>query len=152
MPKSYWPWYVAGALVAALPALVSVESRLYSFGLLGVGWLMIMVGLWRHGPSRPSTAVTLLLVTNIAFWVSFGLWRLRPQLIGPLEQPGLDPFSLAVSVWLLAFLASACYEAFILIRGLSQTAERQISYVGLAGVALQVPLTIRVIYSMIQGV
>ena len=152
MSKGCLTLYAVGALVSALAALVNLENRVLSFGLLGVGLACIATASWISGVSRPLTAIAMVFVTNLAFWMSFGLWRIRPTLIGPTTGIGIDPFGLAVSVWLFVFLGCVIYESMVLIRGLGDGAQRQVSAMGLAGVVLQIPITIRVIYGMVQGI
>lgn len=144
--------YAIGALVSAMAGLLTVENRFYSFGLLALGLMCMAAACWLSGVWRPSTAVSLLLVTNATFWLSFAMWRIRPRLIGPTADAGLDPFSLAVSVWLIVFAACLIYEGFVLIRGVSDGTHRRVAVVGLIGAVLQVPTTMRVIFTMLQGV
>jgi len=149
MAKSTFLLYGAGVVFATLPGLVTIESRALSFGPLGLGILFFGAASWLSGVSRPVTALTLMLVTNVSFWLSYGLWRaVRPQIV----QVGIDPFSAAISLWLLVFLGCALYECVVLVWGLSDRQQRQLSMIGLAGTAIQVPVTIRLIYGMIQGV
>ena len=144
--------YSFGALVSASAALLNIENRAYSFGLIGAGMACIVATSWISGAFRPLTALAIVVVTNLAFWMSFGLWRMRPQLIGPTAETGIDPFGLVVSVWLVVFAGCVIYECTVLIRGLGDGAQRQVSAMGLTGVVLQIPITIRVIYGMVQGV
>lgn len=152
MPKTCVALYALGAMVSASAGLLTVESRLYGFGLIGVGLAFLVAASWVSGGSRPLTAIAMVLATNLAFWMSFGLWRIRPKLIGPTTGIGIDPFGLAVTVWLFVFVGCVIYESIVLIRGLGDGAQRQVSAIGLAGVVLQIPITIRMIYAMIQGV
>jgi hypothetical protein len=147
--KSELLWYLLGVLLLAIPGLISVDNRFYYFGLLGLGWMSMVFALQQGGPTRPATAIALLLATNLAFWFSYGLWKLRPRIIGPVEVEGTDPFGIAVSV---AIIICTVYESFVLARSLSGTPQRQLSALGLAGVALQLPTTLRAIYILIRGV
>lgn len=152
MSKGCLSLYAVGALVSALPGLLNRESPVLCLGLLGVGLAFIVTASWISGPTRPLTAIAMVLATNLAFWTSFGLWRIRPTLTGPTAGIGIDPFALPVAVWFFVLLGCVIYESAILIRGLGDGAQRQASAMGLAGVALQIPITIRVIYGMVQGV
>lgn len=152
MSKTCLALYALGALVSALAALLNIENRVLGFGLIGAGLACIVAASWISGAFRPLTALATVVVTNLAFWMSFGLWRMRPQLIGPTAGTGLDPFSLVVSVWLVVFVGCVIYESIVLIRGLGDGAQRQVSAMGLVGVVLQIPVTIRVIYGMVQGI
>jgi hypothetical protein len=150
--KSGWFWYLLGVFLLALPGLISVDNRFYYFGVLGLGWISIVFALRQSGPTLPGTAIVLLLVTNLAFWLSYGLWKLRPHIVGPVQAEGTDPFGIAVAVWLIAIIICALYEIIILVRGISGTTQRYLSVVGLAGVVLQFPTTLRLIYSLIRGI
>ena len=150
--KSEWPWYLLGVVLLALPGLINVDNRFYYFGLLGLGWMTVVIALRQSGPLRPGTAIALLVVTNMAFWLSYGLWKLRPRIVGPVQTEGTDTFGIAVSVWLIAIIVCALYEGIVLVRGFSGTIQRHLSVVGLVGVVLQFPATGRLIYSMIRGV
>ena len=152
MSKTCLALYAVGALVSALAGLLNTENRVLSFGLLGAGLACMVAASWISGAFRPLTALATVVVTNLAFWMSFALWRMRPLLIGSTAGTGLDPFSLVVSAWLVVFVGCVIYESIVLIRGLGDGAQRQISAIGLAGVVLQIPITIRLIYGMIQGV
>ena len=152
MSKTCLVLYALGALVSASAALLNVENRGFGFGLIGVGLAFMVAASWINGAFRPVTALAIVVVTNLAFWMSFGLWRMRPQLVGATAGTGIDPFSLVVSVWLIVFVGCAIYEGAVLIRGLGDGAQRQVSAMGLAGFVLQIPITIRVIYGMVQGV
>lgn len=152
MTRANLALYALGALVSASAGLLNIENRVCEFGLILVGLALIGVASWVTGADRPVTAAALVVVTNLAFWMAFGLWRMRPQLIGPTGSTGIDPFSLVVSVWLIVFIGCMVYESIVLIRGLGDRPQRQISVIGLLGVVLQVPITIRFIYVMIQGI
>jgi len=150
--KSEWLWHLLGALLLALPGLISVDNRFYYFGLLGLGWLSVVVALRQGGPARPGTAIALLLATNLAFWFSYALWKLRPRIVGPVQAEGTDPFGIAVSIWLIAIVVCTLYEGIVLVRGLGGAPQRHLSAFGLVGVVLQLPTTMRAIYSLIGGV
>lgn len=152
MSKPCLALYALGAVVSASAALLTVENRAYGFGLIGAGLAFMIAASWMNGAFRPVTGLAIVIVTNLAFWMSYGLWRMRPQLIGQPSGTGIDSFSLAVSAWLLVFLGCAVYECIVLLRGIGDGAHRQVSAMGLAGVVLQIPLTLRFIYGMIQGV
>src|SRR5688572_30706871 len=76
--RSEWLWYLLGVLLLALPGLITVDNRLFYFGLFGAGWLCVVLALRANGIARPNSAIALLVVTNVAFWFSYGLCKLRP--------------------------------------------------------------------------
>ncbi len=150
--KSEWLSYLAGTVLLALPGLINVDNRFYYFSFLGLGWLSLVFTLRQSGLPRPGTAIALLVTTNLAFWLSYCLWKVRARIVGPVQTDGTDPFGLAVSIWLFAIIICAVYESVVLVRALVRSSQQQMSVLGLAGVALQVPTTLRFIYSMIRGV
>lgn len=150
--KSNWLCYVAGSIFLALPGLISVPNRLYFVGLLTAGWACTGFGLAKVGVWRPVSAVVLVLATNSAFWLSYGLFKLRPRLVGPVQAGGIDPFASAVSIWLVTLLICALYEGIVLTRGLCSARQRQLAAIGLVGALLQIPTTLRFVYTLIEGI
>jgi len=146
-------WYLLGMFVLALLGLINVSNRFYYFSILAIGWLSIIFAIRQSGLKQPITAIALLLTTNLAFWCSYGLWKLRPQIIGPVQSGGIDPFSIAVSFWLIMLIVCILYECVVFIRSITDMqGQRCLSVFGLVGVVLQVLITLKTIYLLICGI
>jgi len=150
--RGQWFWYALGLLLLALPGSFTTKSRPYFFGILGLGWLLIVLFLKHARYAPPGTALLLLVTSNAAFWLSYLLWRLRPRMMGPLGVEGTDSFGVALSIWLAVLLICTLYEGFVFLRGVGTAQQRQVSVLGLVGLMLQVTTTLRVIYLLLQGV
>jgi len=150
--KVKWLWNLLGVIILALPGLINVSNRFYYFALLGLGWVIVVFVLRQSVHKQPIDAIILLFTTNFAFWFSYVLWKLRPLIIGPVQSEGVDPFSIAISAWLIALIVCALYEFIVLVRGINKSKQRYLSMLGLVGVLLQFPITLKAIYSLINGI
>ena len=139
------------AAPAALPGFTA-DMRWASLAFLAVGIGILIVATVKNGSSRPRTALTLLIASNASFWLSYGLWLIRSKFLGPSPEAGIDPFAGSVAFWLILLLMSLLYEAVVFLRGLAINQERTTAVVGLLASAVQVLVTLRTIYGLVEGV
>jgi uncharacterized membrane protein (DUF373 family) len=138
-------------MLMAVPGLFTSETRL-SLVLMAAGCLFLLIATAQKGVSKPETALLLLISSNLSFWLSYGLWLLRPKLMGPPRTEGIDPFAGPVAFWLLVLVIFAIYEAVTFLVGMTRVQQRKIASVGLAAVVLQVLVTMRTVYNMVKGI
>jgi len=150
--KNEWIWLILGAFLLAISGIVTTNNRFYYFTTFGFGWVIVIYTLRKGGLMQPRTAITLLFVSNLAFWCSYGLWKLHAQIRGSIQMEGIDPFGIAVSIWLIVFVIIVLYEVIVFSRGLFDRFQRRLSTIGLICFALQFPITVRIIYTMLRGI
>jgi len=144
---------VIGGFLMAFPGLWVREARASWLIPLGVGLTLLIIAGAKAGWSRPRTVTLVLVTLNSSFWLSFLLWRLRTRFFGFDEGPGLDPFLGPVAGWALLLLSSIAYYVLVFLRAwVGRSEERGFLLVGIAGLVLQVLVTMRFIWEIIQGV
>lgn len=145
-----------GALLMCLPALFTSEMglvmRWVSIAFLFVGYGTFISAIFKNGWSKPETAMSLLLASNISFWASCGLYILRLKVIEPSPEEGIDAFAGPVAFWLILLVPFLLYEMFIFLRAIPANKSRTVAVIGLAACFVQVFVTLRMIYGFIQGV
>jgi hypothetical protein len=150
MPKL--AWFALGALLMSVPGLITERMRWAFFVLLAMGYVILIAATVRGSMSKPTTAIILAAATNIAFWLSYGLWMLRRAVAEPSAEAGIDPFAGPVAMWLLLFPTFLVYEAIVFVKGIVVNRERGVATIGMAAIVGQVLLTFRIIYRLIAGV
>jgi hypothetical protein len=138
-------------MLMAAPGLFTSETRL-SLVLMAAGCLLLLIATAQKGVSKPESALLLLTSSNLSFWLSYGLWLLRPKLMGPPPTEGIDPFAGPVAFWLLILVTFAIYEAATFLVGMTRLQQRKIASVGFAAVVLQALATMRMVYKMVEGI
>jgi hypothetical protein len=144
-------FFALGALLMSLPGFTA-PTRWASLAFLAAGYVILIVATVKNGASRPGTALMLLIASNVSFWLSFGLCLIRLKFVGPSPESGIDPFAGPVALWLYLLPTFILYEAVVFLRGLAVNQERKVAAVGLVACVVQVLLTLRTIYDLVQGV
>ena len=144
--------FVLGALLMCIPGLFTAGMKWAFVAFLGAGFLIFAMATVRNGSLKPVTAMVLLIATNVSFWASYGLWFLRLKYTGPSPERGIDAFAGTVALWLILLLIFLMYEAVVFVRGLAKDQERMTAAIGLVASAVQVLVTIRTAYGLVQGV
>ena len=144
--------YVIGAVLMALPGLFTTGVRFYFMALIASGYLLLVIATVKYEFTNPRTALLLLLVSNLSFWFSYGLWWLRPKLLGLAPEKGIDPFAGPLSLWLIVLLTFLVYEVAVFVTGMAANRQRVLAAIGLAAVVAQALITLRTIYVMANGV
>lgn len=144
--------YIIGALLMAIPGLFTTGMRFFFMAFVAAGYLLLITATVKYDFTKPKTALLLLIVSNLSFWLSYGLWLMRSRIVGQPPKEGIDPFAGPVSLWLVIFLTFVLYEAAIFLMGITVNRERSVAAVGLAAIVVQILVTMRTIYVMIQGV
>lgn len=145
-----WLCVATGIALLAATGLLAVENRFYCFGLSLLGWTLIVAGLRQAKLGQPTTALALVITSNLAFWGAVLLWRLRPRLINIPITEGIDPFALALGLWFLFFMGASVYELVIFCMNLKNS--MRLSIIGIVGVLLQTVTALKYVYELIQGV
>jgi hypothetical protein len=145
--------YLIGALLMAIPGLFRTSMRFWFVAYMAVGCLLLVTAAVRHEFTKPKTALLLLIMSNLSFWLSFALWRMRDTLVGPMPRySGIDPFVGPLVIWLAVLLVLATYETVVFAIGVIANRNRTLAAIGLVAVVVQVLVSVRSIYLMIQGV
>jgi hypothetical protein len=144
---------LTGALLMAIPGLFRTSIRFWFVACMAVGCLSLVTAAFRQEFTRPKTALLLLIVSNLSFWLSFALWRMRDTLVGPMPRySGIDPFVGPLVIWLAVLVLMATYQTVVFAVGVIANRNRTVAAIGLAAVVVQVLVSVRHIYLMIQGV
>ena len=144
--------FVLGALSMSLPGLFTAGVGWAFVGFLMVGYLTLIVATVTNGSSLPGTALKLLVASNISFWLGYGFWLIRLRVVGPSPRAGTEAFAGPVAVWLVLLITFIIYELIIFIRGFSANRERKTAAIGLVASVVQVLVTLRTAYGLVQGV
>jgi hypothetical protein len=107
-----------------------------------VGYATLIVAAVKNGASKPRTALTLLIVSNVAYWCSYGLFRTRLAFTRPVHLPSTDAFERPVALWGLTLVTFLAYELFIFVWALVAKRDRAIAALGLGAFVAQVLLTL----------
>ena len=145
-------FFVLGALLMCVPGLFTAGMKWAFVAFLAAGYVTLIVATVKNGGLRPRTALTLLIASNVSFWLSYGLWLIRLKFAGPSPESGIEAFAGPVALWLILFLTFLLYEAVVFLKGLATNQERTTAVIGLVAAIAQVLVTIRVVYRMVQGV
>lgn len=144
--------FVLGALLMCVPGLFTAGMRWAFAVFLGIGYVTFIVATIRNGASKPRTALTLLVASNVSFWLSFGLCLIRMKFVGPSVLGGVDAFAGPAALWVFLLPTFILYEAVVFLRGLAANKERKTAAIGLVACAVQVLITFRTAYGLVQGV
>ena len=147
---------VGAALFLILPGIVDDRGSLNAVGgsrpdvymiLLSVGFVCLLIALrFRTGVIR---GIELLLVTNICFWCSVGLWEFVPFSFefGDAESGFYDVFAF----WIFLFWCASLYEIVEFSFGILKRGSRRLATIGLIGVVVQVLTSMGFIMWVISG-
>src|SRR5205807_9143447 len=91
--------FALGTLLMSVPGLITEKMGWAFLVLLIVGYIILIVATVKNGGSRPVTALALLITSNVAFWLSYGLWLIRLKFVGPSPESGIDPFAGPLAIW-----------------------------------------------------
>jgi hypothetical protein len=117
-----------------------------------VGCLILIVATVKDGASKSETALALLVVSNAAYWLSYGLFRTRLAFTKPVHLPQPDIFVRpVVALWILILVIFLAYELFIFVWILLAKRERAIAALGLGASVAQVSLTLTNAYHLMSG-
>lgn len=144
--------FILGALLMAIPGLFTSGMKWAFVAFLVGGYVVLIVATMKNGGARPGTALTLLVASNLSFWLSYGLWLFRLKFMGASPLSGIEAFAGPVALWLVLLLTFLLYEAVVFVRGLAVNQERATAAVGLVASAAQVLITLRMAYVLVQGV
>jgi hypothetical protein len=144
-------FYGAGVMLMAIPGFFTTHSR-FAYLACMIGGLVLLAAAAGPQLTKPKTALLLLVITNLSFWLSVMFWIMRDRLIGLPHQTAIDPFVGPQLLWLLLFLIFVPYEVVVFLAGMIANRERKLAAIGATGVVAQVLITGRSIYLMLQGV
>jgi hypothetical protein len=144
--------FAIGALLMCVPGLFTAGMRWAFVAFLAVGYATLIVATVKSGGSRPGTALTLLIASNVSFWFSLGLAVIRIKVVGPSLLGGVDAFAGPAALWLYLLPTIILYEAIVFLRGVVANRERTVAAIGLIAAVVQVLVTLRFVYRMVQGV
>ena len=142
--------YMMGILLMALPGLLKTGTRFWFIGCMTVGTVLLIIATVKRGVTKPRTALQLLIISNLSFWLAIALLPVRNRLFGA-PPIGVHPFDGPLALWSLVFIVLVIYEVAIFLRGLLVKGDRLMAIVGLAAVVVQGAITLRSIYMWIQG-
>jgi hypothetical protein len=144
--------FVCGALVMSIPGLFTHGLRVASLLVLLAGFIVFITAVIRSGGLQPQSALWLLGASNLSFWGCLGMWQMRLHFAAPSKEGGVDVFAGTLSVWLVALLLLGLYELGVFSWGAISNRQRSVALIGLAAVLLQVLISIRAAYQILEGV
>jgi hypothetical protein len=143
--------FVLGALLMSLPGFAA-QLVWASLALMAGGYVVFIVATVKNGASRPGTALTLLIASNVAFWLGYGLCAIRLKFTAMFPHEGVDPFALSVALWVILFPTFVLYEVVVFFRGIAANHDRRTATIGLVACVAELLLTLRTAYGLLQGV
>jgi hypothetical protein len=117
-----------------------------------LGGSALVVAAMKNGGAKPRSALLLLLTSNLAFWLSFSLWHLRLRSTGPSPGDSIETFAGTLAEWCMLLTPFSVYEAVVFLRGVIGGTGRLVSVSGIAALLLQTVTSLRLAYSLVQGV
>jgi hypothetical protein len=142
--------YVFGAMLMAIPGLITTSLKLYFMASLAVGCLLLVTATLKNEVGKPKTALLLLAISNSSFWLSYTLWLIRPKLLGPQLRDGIDPFLGPLAFWLVVLAAFMVCEGTVFLAGIAANRQRAVAAAGLVALIAQLLLTCRTVYAMVH--
>jgi hypothetical protein len=136
----------------SVSGILNEHGPFASTACMVVGALILSAAVIRRGGARPQSALLLLGASNIAFWVSFGLWQLRLANARPSANGGIDPFAGVLAEWVIFLLLFSLYEVGVCIWGIFSIGRRAAAAAGLMATLLQAGTSILIAYRLVQGV
>ena len=106
-----------GVFLSSIPGLFPQPMHLLSILSLLLGGAALVAAVMKHGYGRPESALLLLLASNLAFWLSFGLWHLRLRSTGPSPSDGIETFAGTLAGWCVLLAIFSLYEVVVFLRG-----------------------------------
>ena len=104
----------------------------------------------------PTSALSLIAISNAAFWISYLLWTwgIQEKVLGwPSELGSGSPFISVAIVWLLALVPFSIYETFCFLNSFFSGSKRPRVWASIGSLALVGQLgTMKFIYDAIEGV
>jgi len=135
MSRTDYGVLLAAWFLLAVPAWLGTGVTLVWTAAFFFGLLVASVPLIRVGVAKPSMALALLITMNLAFWVSYLLWQLRPG-SGAAETSWRVPAGPA-SGWVALFFLTGLYEFLVFLGAWRAREGRAVCGLGFAGLALQ---------------
>lgn len=145
-------FFALGVILMCLPGLFTGGMRLASAAFMVVGYAILIVATVKNGGSKPGTALVLLATSNLSFWLSYGLWLIRLKFAGPSPREGIETFAGPLAFWVILLSTFVVYESVVFLRSVVINRERTAALTGLAAVIVQVFVTLRLAYDMVQSV
>ncbi len=144
--------FALGAILMSAPGLCTEDLRWAFAVFLGAGFVILVTATVWQGGSKPAAALVLLISTNLSFWLSYGLWRLRLKYVGPSPNQGIDVFAGPVALWSFVLLACLLYEVVVFVRALAKGQQRMAAVAGLLAWVIQVLITLGTVWGLLEGV
>jgi hypothetical protein len=119
---------------------------------MAAGLFLLSVPVIRAGLGKPQTALILLVVLNLSYWLSYQFRLLRPSLLGTATPSGEGLFLGPLAIWGILLAAVGLYQFVAFLRGLIIGEQRAICVLGLTGLAFQVLVTLKSIWLVVGGV
>lgn len=141
--------WIVGAACLSAPGLFTWRMGWAFLAFMVVGYAILIVATVKNGASKPGTALALLIVSNAAYWFSYGLYRTRLAFTRPVHLPSADAFERPVALWGLILVTFLAYELFIFVWSLAAKRERAIAALGLGASVAQVLLTLMNAYYLV---
>ncbi len=120
-----------GVAVAGLAGPTGGWGGHWDLGFALGGIAMMFAGACLNGLMQPSTALLVVVSTNAAFWLSFGLWRVTDKV-----PVGIDPYAGIVALWLVVLMPLTAYEGMMFIRGMLRSPDSRLAAIGLIALVL----------------
>jgi hypothetical protein len=143
--------YLIGITLMSATGAFTERFRLLSIAAFVIGTAIFFVETIRRGPRRSSSAVWLLVASNVAFWTSVILWTLR-RTVAPTPHAGIDTFAGTLALWLVVLFVFLIYEIGILLRNILCGGKKQLSAIGIVASLLQLPTSFWFAWHLVQGV
>lgn len=143
------------AVPGVLMSLVGlVGDRFIRFGIIFIllpGVVALIIAGYKGGLRNPWRSVEIMLVSNLAYWISALLWAIRSRFAPPVEG-GVSAFAGVVAFWAFAFLLLFVVELPVLANGLRDPSKRVVSLGEGALFLLQMAITYRAVLVRLGGV
>jgi hypothetical protein len=152
MTKQSLSLFGLGIFLASIPSLLSSGFHLAATLCLLLGGISLVAAAAKDGWRSSQSLLLLLVTSNIAFWLCYALWHLKSKIAGPSPMQGIDAYAGILSVWFLLLLLLSVYEGCVFLWDAFSNPQRGYALLGFAGLLIQGATSIRLAYSLIQGV
>jgi hypothetical protein len=144
--------FCLGLFLATIPSLFPNDLHLVATLCLLFGGILLVAASVKRGWRNSQSSLLLILTSNSAFWLCYGLWHLRLKIIGPSPRQGIDTYAGVLAEWFLLLLLLSLYEVVVFTWNAVSNRQRWYALVGFAGLLLQSATSVRFAYTLIQGV
>jgi len=128
---------ILGVVLAGIPSLFPTGFARVSAICLLLGVLFLVIAAVRAGGANPRPTLYLLLASNAAYYLCYGLWHLRLKIAGPSLGDGVDPFAQVLTEWMLVFMVLSVYEVVVFLWGAIWNRQQIYALLGLIALFLQ---------------